>query len=283
MTFEVKIIEDSINDYGNRLTTFQLRYPKYIHAELMTHRMFSRSASSSRAIPVAQLATAALDDMVFPIRWGMNQAGMQAKMEDLSPEDIEKAHDIWERTAKVCIGAASELSALGLHKQWSNRLLEWFGHISVVVTATEYDNFFHLRCHPDAQPEIQQLANMMKAAYETNTPKLLQPGEWHLPYITEEERSNDFFKIEANKTMLQKISSARCARVSYMKHDGTLPNIDDDLFLFTRLAGSVPAHMSPLEHSACCSNEEHFYMNLKGFISYRYFYETDNLSNLESR
>lgn len=276
-TYACKIIEDSIGHHNRRLTTFQLTYPRYVHAELMTHRMFSRSAASSRAIPVNKLAQAALENMVQPIRWGKNQAGMQAAMEDLSAEDLEAAKVIWENVAKTCAEAATNLAKLGLHKQWANRMLEWFGTITVVVTATDYDNFFELRCHPDAQPEINHLANLMRLAYGLSKPRVLVNGEWHLPYVSGDERC-----YEKDSYTLAKISSARCARVSYLKHDGTAPSVSEDLALFDRLAGSRPAHLSPLEHAAECWGDANYYFNLCGFRSFRWHYEP-KLQNLNAR
>jgi hypothetical protein len=249
MSIKCNIIEDSISTDGKRITTFCLTYPRMIHAELLTHRVFSRNASSSRAIPIKKMIDMALDDIVYPIHFGANQPGMQASAE-LDKEAIEKAKVIWEDMAMYCAEGVSKLNELGLHKQWSNRPLEWFSNITVLVTSTEWDNFFSLRAHPDAQPEIQELAVKIQELYTTSTPKVLHPGQWHLPYVSEAERNDQFFKLPANVFMLQKISAARCCRVSYLRHDGSLPNIDDDLALFQRLAGAEPIHASPLEHQA---------------------------------
>lgn len=243
------IIEDSISEQGKRIVTLCATYPRMIHAELMTHRVFSRNASSSRAIPVDKMVSMALYNIVYPIQYGANMRGMQS-ITDLSPETAEKAKAIWEDMAKYCAAGVTKLGNLGLHKQWSNRPLEWFTNITVLITSTEWSNFFELRDHPDAMPEIRELAVKMREALNTSIPQLLHEGEWHLPYISKEERNDQFFKIEANRYMLQKISAARCCRVSYLKHDGSLPNIDDDLALFQRLAGAEPQHLSPTEHQA---------------------------------
>ena len=282
MSFEVKMITDSIGPHNRRITTYQLKYPRYIHAELMTHRVFSRNASSSRAIPVKKLAELALSEMVEPIQWGMNQAGMQAKAEELTGESLEKAKQIWGDMARYCANGAQQLAELGLHKQWANRPLEWFSNINVVLTTTERSNWEELRYHPDAQPEIYNLAKIMKEVTETSKPRLLNPGEWHMPYVSEEELQG----LEdggASWYDIAKISAARCCRVSYLKHDGTAPSIEDDLELFRRLAGSVPAHMSPLEHCAMCVDEDKFFFNLNGYKSYRWFYENYEMGKLEAR
>lgn len=263
--YDVKIVLDSIAN-GKRLVTFQLTYPRYIHAELMTHRVFSRNASSSRAIPAAKLIENSLKNAVYPIRWGKNQAGMQASMEDLSDNDAIAAKEIWDEMMDACAKGVRALSELGLHKQWANRPLEWFGTISVVVTATEWDNWFELRDHPDAQPEIQHLAQLMRVAMNESKPKELDASQWHLPYVTEAELSDEFTRD------LVKMSVARCARVSYLTHDGENPSKEKDLALYKRLVGSVPLHASPTEHQARpmeSAEDLRLQGNFKGWVQYR--------------
>lgn len=245
-----KIIEDSISTAGKRITTLQLTYPRFIHAELMTHRVFSRNASSSRAIPVKKMIAMVRDEPAMPIHWGANQPGMQAK-EQLVGKDLDYAKGVWLRAARSAANFAEEMEQIGLHKQVANRLLEPFQHIHVVLTATEFDNWFSLRAHPDAQPEIQELAMQMGDVMYRNEPKILEFGEWHLPYVTEEERNDGFFKANPdNAELLRKISAARCCRVSYLKHDGSTASIADDIDLCDKLAGSIPIHASPFEHQA---------------------------------
>lgn len=265
----VKVIEDSVSPDNLRLTTLQLKYPRYIHAEFMTHRVFSRNASSSRAIPVAKLAAAATENMVYPARWGKNQAGMQPSEENLSPEDADKAKKIWDKMAAVCANGAQQLSELGLHKQWANRPLEWFGMISVVVSATDWENFHHVRSHSAAQDEVRQLSDKIKEVRAESVPKGLMRDEWHLPYVSEEERENYFL------TDCIKISSARCARVSYNKHDGTSSSVEDDVSLYERLVGSYPQHMSPVEHQATPMPGR--WGNFHGWKQHRQFLEEEGL------
>jgi thymidylate synthase ThyX len=244
MTYEAKIVADSISILGPRITTMQLTYPRYIHAELMTHRVFSRNASSSRAIPTTKLIENSLRDMVYPIEWGKNQAGMQAKAELLSEAEQREAAYIWESMANFCAEGVRRLSEIGLHKQWANRPLEWFGNITTLVTTTTWENWDELRDHEMAQPEIHNLARLMKIERAFSEPKVLDPGEWHLPYILDEERSH------LTVDTLLKISTARCARVSYLTQEGISPTISKDLELYDRLVGSVPLHASPCEHQA---------------------------------
>lgn len=270
--FEVKIVEDSIALINNdeiRLSTFQLKYPRYIHAELMTHRVFSRNASSSRAIPVEKLVQKSLDEMVMPIVWGKNQAGMQASDEVLTGEKLHQAKLVWKRMAEYCADGVRELAELGLHKQWANRPLEWFGNIEVVVSATEWVNFYNLRMHKDAQPEIRHLAELMWAAHSSSEPvKRLSDADdvnnWHLPYITQDERNT--LPIED----LVRMSTARCARVSYLTHDKLKPDVELDIALHERLVGGKPIHASPTEHIAYPYVDENLWCgNFRGWHQYR--------------
>lgn len=246
-----KVVADSIATYffgaemhlGNRVTTFQLRYPRFIHAELMTHRVFSRNASSSRAIPVMTMLKEILLDPAMPIYWGANQSGMQAKSE-LSGLKRRLAIRVWRLARYPAVFAAFIAYKIGLHKQIANRICEPWAHISVVVTATEYQNWFNLRLHADAQPEIRHLAGMMDLARSISTPRRLNAGEWHLPYVRSFERNN----LSSEDAI--KVSVARCARVSYLTHDKQMPSIEQDIALYERLVGSVPLHASPAEHQA---------------------------------
>lgn len=223
---------------GTELTTMALKYPRFIHAEFMTHRMFSRNASSSRAIPTKKVLSRCNAE---PVHWGKNQAGMQAWAE-LSPADLPVAEEIWWRARDVAVHHSEQLLSLEVHKQVVNRLTEPYQFIHVVVTATEWDNFFTLRLHEDAQPEIHELAKTMKEAMEYSPPVDLEHDEWHLPFILNEEMRK--YTIEE----LLKMSVARCARVSYLNHDDSEPVPENDIALHDRLLEA--GHMSPFEHQA---------------------------------
>jgi hypothetical protein len=249
MTISAAIVADSISPDGKRLTTMQLRYPKFIHGEFMTHRVFSRNASSSRAIPVKKLIEDVRREPAMPVFWGSNKPGMQAG-EELSETDINHCKENWRRGMEQAIRTAELLVVLGLHKQIANRVIEPFCHINVVVTATEWDNFYNLRCHPDAQPEMRSLAEAMRTAQDASTPQLLQPGAWHIPFVQLHEVETFLQNGLGTIEELVKMSVARCARVSYLTHEGKPPNVEDDLALYDRLVGSVPLHASPAEHQA---------------------------------
>ena len=280
MSIEVKVIADSISEESCRITTLQVKFHRFILPEFNTHRVFSRNFSSSRAIPTAKLLEQVRKDPAMPVHWGKNQPGMQAK-EELTGEALEHAKREWRISANIAADQAELLAKWGCHKQIVNRVIEPYLWVHGIVTSTEWDNWDNLRRHEDAQPEIYELAYKIKEARDGSVPQAIKVGEWHLPYITEAEKNDGFFKIEANKHMLKKISAARCCRVSYLKHDGTVPNIDDDLALFQRLAGSVPIHASPLEHQATPDKVSdayhwdnfHLHGNLKGWIQYRKLWE----------
>lgn len=254
MTITAKIIEDSTNGAkeNGRLTTFELEMPRFILAQFNTHRVNSRNAASSRAIPLKRRIESIMSDPVMPVRWGKNEPGMVAT-EEVDPDQkfaygdtgLElSAKEAWLYARDRAVEAALHLDKIGVHKELVNRLVETFSYVRVVASATNFANFFQLRRHPHAQPEIIELADVMWDAYKESTPKLLKADEWHLPYVTEEERKNLSLSITS------RMSVARCARVSYLTHDGATPDIDADLKLYERLVGSVPLHASPAEHQA---------------------------------
>jgi thymidylate synthase ThyX len=209
----------------------------------MTHRMFSRNSSSSRAIPIAKMVRQVRYSPAKPIHWGKNEPGMQASQ---IIDAAINADDTWCKAASAAAGYAEYMAEQGLHKQVVNRVLEPFQVMHTVVTATEWDNFFNLRLHPDAQPEIQMLARAMKDAMDNSPSKELVPGEWHLPYVTPGELAGEDFTISSED--LRNVSAARCARVSYLNHDKTEPDAEKDLALAKKLLAA--GHMSPFEHQA---------------------------------
>lgn len=268
MNISAKIIADSKSEIGNRITTLQITLPKVLLAEFNTHRVFSRNFSSSRAIPVTKVTQL---DSFKPLYYGKNKPGMQSQLEEI--EDKELAEKIWDDAIEYCKNASLKLSELGLHKQWSNRINDWFVMATGLVTATEFDNFFTQRIHPDAQPEMWVLATKMLEAIQNSFPETLSNNQWHLPYILTEER--EFYSTHPDEYILQRISAARCCRVSYMNHEGKVSNVTEDLTLFSKLAGAAPNHYSPLEHQATPDtiwntyNDPHLQGNFYGWIQFR--------------
>lgn len=280
---EAKIIEDSISEEGIRLTTMELKMPRIILSEANTHRQWSRNSSSSRAIPAKKLIKEIIDNPFMPVYWGKNKPGMSAT-EELSGLNLFLVKLVWKIASLSAVLFTTILNKLGLHKQIANRVLEPFMYTKTIVTSTEWDNFFKLRIHSDSQPEICELATKMKAAMDNSTPKLLKAGEWHLPYISTEDK--DTYSSVEN---LIKMSVARCARVSYLNHDGKNPLLQNDLDLYNRLVGGEIKHSSPSEHQATPMPEDHVLKgvfvvpgithvdknyerwsgNIKGWIQYR--------------
>lgn len=294
MAYNVRIIADSISPAGKRITTWELTYPRFVHAELMTHRLFSRNSASSRAIPVKKLRERVRKDPAMPLWWGRNQSGMQAR-EELVGVRRWLAVKLWLWARWFAIWLSWAFEKIGLHKQIANRVLEPWMYITVVVTATEHDNWFFLRNHPDAQPEIAWVARTMYDLYEGSRPKRLQVGEWHLPFIYPEDRdtvikytwAGQEFEIVCNNVqwqrrtdILKKVSTGRCARVSYLTHDGRR-DLDEDVKLHDRLIAGIknsePGHWSPFEHVAqALLDPDERSGNFFGWKQYRKEFESEH-------
>jgi len=260
-----EIALDSINTKGDRITTLILNYPRFIHSEVMTHRVFSRNAASSRAVPTEIMIERIYLDPARPIQWGENQKGMSAENQ-LSSEISHELNLIWDDTMNYVIENVRRMLAFNPHKQTVNRLLEPWMHIQTLVTSTEWDNFFEQRCDSNAQPEIQVLAWKIRDAMMLSKPKKLSVGEWHIPFIKPEE-------IALPLETKLKVSTARCARTSYYFHDGKESSLEKDLELHDRLVGSFPIHASPAEHQARAISQSQFCKNLRGWEQYRLMVE----------
>jgi thymidylate synthase ThyX len=259
MAYHAEVLLDSVNPAGQRLTTFVLRFPRFVLSEFNTHRMFSRNASSSRAIPTPKLMQQLREDPVVPVEWGRNQSGMQAR-EVLDADAARAAEAEWLRARDAALAHAERLRAIGVHKQIVNRVLEPWMWTSVIVSSTTYDNFFTLRCHPDAQPEIKRLADLMRAAFVASTPVPRAAGEWHLPFVGPDDEA---LPIEERK----QVSVARCARVSYLTHVGTR-DIEADRRLHQQLLDA--GHWSPFEHAAVAVADVGRFNNFVGWQAYRH-------------
>lgn len=295
MSFAAKVLADSRSPAGFRLTTLEATFPRFVLAEFNTHRVFSRNSASSRAIPIAKQLRRVLEEPYVPIEFGSNQPGMQAGP-PLGGEKREAAEAEWLRARDDAVRrvlglvAAPDLAAgadlldvlgqvegairdraqpdewLNVHKQVANRLLEPFMWHTVIVTATEWDNFWNLRCHADAQPEIRLVAEEMRAAVKASEPAGLGWDQWHLPLVRPEDRDQ-----VASIEDLIKVSAGRCARVSYLTHAGKR-DLGADIELHDRLLES--GHMSPLEHPArplaeTELKESEWSGNFRGWHSYR--------------
>mgnify|MGYP003585699127 CR=1 FL=1 len=278
MKISAEVVADSIHD-GKRITSLQLTMPRFILAQFNTHRAFSRSTASNRAIPTATLIEQVRNNPVRPFHWGMNQPGMQAGAEVLA-ETKARAQKVWGVAAQEAANFAQNLLDLGVHKQVANRILEPFMWAHTIVTATEWDNFFKLRLDDDAQPEIQELARCMKLAMDNSEP---EETEFHLPYIPRIEMLdwvNDNYPGHSTVEWFDEmynhfadVSAARCARVSYLNHDQSQPDKVRDLALAFKLIEAN--HWSPFEHQARSIDPSERSRNFIGWQQHRSHYEQE--------
>jgi len=260
MELRVKVIAHSrCSLTGKEILTWELEYPRLIHSEFMTHRLFSRNAASSRAIPIKTILAQVRVAPAMPSRWGQNQPGMQAS-QDLNNVLQTSAEWLWRQAAEKACQSAEKMDVLGLHKQVVNRVLEPYQWMKTVMTATELDNWFWLRDHTDADPTIHALASLMWKALQASTPVTLNPGDWHVPYYNTKNVSGawikkvcyadgDSLRDEGGITLADAlaISSSCCAQVSYRKLDDTMKKAK---MVYSRLIESEPVHASPFEHQA---------------------------------
>jgi thymidylate synthase ThyX len=260
---KTKILADSVNPDGQRITTFLVTYPRYIHAEIMTHRALSRNAASSRAVPIQKMIDDVRTNPVIPAQWGKKQKGMQSS-EVLEPDAVEKALIAWRGGLGEALVCCEILDGLQVHKQWANRVIEPWMHITVLITATEWGNFFNLRAHPAAHPDFQELAYRMLHRYVRSVPTQMNWGGWHVPFgedmpgsgvchcgteTNKHTQSDNHGPVEMPLPIQDqiRIATARAARLSYMTFEGVI-DIDKDIGLHDSLIANV--HMSPTEHCA---------------------------------
>lgn len=273
MAYKAHILADSISPDGIRLTTFEAWYPRIILAEVDTHRVMSRNSASSRAIPLETQIKELLSDPVLPVVWGTNQSGMTAGGE-LSTDEIKVAKHNQLLTRDLAIlGMVAQNGGLKnikddelraklqkmktkynvpfvdletpLHKQHINRPLEAWMWTKTIISATEWSNFFALRTDANAQPEFRTIAVMMKEAMDKSTPKKLDYDQWHLPLAFLQEEDYELYEKDPEK--MKMVAAGRCARVSYMTHDGKR-DPEKDIELYNQLVSN--GHLSPLEHIA---------------------------------
>ena len=247
-----RVLADSVAwvDGGPRLTTFEIEYPRYILAELNTHKMLSKNSASSRAIPIATMLEMISTTPAMPVHWGQNQPGMSARAQ-LEPLTMQAAQLTWIEAMKQAVSFTKILSGIGLHKQVANRVAEPWQRMKTVISGTEWANFFHLRDHEDAQPEFHELAHVMRMAFDQSKPQVLIAGQWHLPYLKTVLEPNGHARYttldgdQLSEYDALRVSAACCAQVSYRKLDDTL---EKAAAIYTRLIESNPKHMSPTEH-----------------------------------
>jgi hypothetical protein len=272
--FAKVILASEPNNGANRIVTMHLRYPRIIHSEIMTHRVLSRNARSSRAVPVETMLREVRNDPFVPWHWGKNQKGMQAGEDHNAPIELFR-HDVgaysvnredaWLESRDHEADKAEAYMNAGYHKQIPNRLLEPFAWIDTLITSTSWANFLHLRDHKDAEPHFQDLAKLVGEALDNAEYDDLRPGQWHLPYVPHWERADIVlamtgktwdkdWELEDNIAMA-KISAARCARISYKPFDGDA-SLEREIERYNGLVSSDRIHASPLEHQATPDDPE---------------------------
>lgn len=258
-----EVVADSLNvETGDRLTTFRILCPKFILAEINTHRILSKSFSSSRAIPLKKMRSRVIQDPAIPVEFGQNKKGMQSGG-SLIGWQLQLARQCWllARFPACFFHWLGEKA--GLHKQVCNRIIEPWVWAEGVISGTSFENFYKLRCHPDAQPEFLVLAIAMRDAQMKSSPKHYHAGLVHLPFIDEDEWSS------TNVANLKMISAARCGRVSYYLRNGKRSTLAEDVAFCDRLAQSNPKHLSPFEHVATAMETDGQSGNFRGWTQYR--------------
>ena len=271
------ILCDSLSPAGTRLTTMKVTMPRFLLAEFNTHRVFSRNTGSSRAISVARRIAAVRSDPFMPSVWGQEQRGMQAEANITNEDTIGDAQDSWRRAAYTACEAAEQLSAIGVHKQIVNRLLEPFCWVDVIVSSTTWTNFFALRCSGGgAQPEMQVLADAMRDGLNSRVPDRLEWGAWHLPLVNRE----DLHHVGTYSNLLA-LSAGRVAAVSYERDGFAVPSVS--LALAARLQRD--GHWSPFEHiaQARAGKSDRCRNFIQDWDQYRAVLETSQTPSREAR
>jgi len=279
-----QIITDSITPYGptTRLTSIYVVFPKMILGERNRHRGFSLSDRSSRAVPPEKLIQEVRNDPAMPAKFRRRTKGMGGG-EELTGEELSKAKDTWVISADEACISAEDLLKHDLAKEIINRPLDPYIRMHSLMTATRdvWLNFFGLRLDSGADPTIQVLAQKCFEAYKQSTPQTLHPGQWHLPFINE----NDWAILNEGKPIPEcgpgfvinhpalRLSAARCAHLSYNDLEtGQRMTIDRALTIYDKLVGSQPIHASPLEHQAT-PDKWYGYKNIYDHVNGRGFWE----------
>lgn len=254
MTIKVEMIQASqCSVTGQLIHTMVLEYPRAIHAQLLTHRVFGKNSSSSRAVPI-QAAIDNVKENPAKFMWTGKQAGMQGTNLSGDAGTIHSAELVHIMARENAITAVRMLDALGIHKQNACRYLEPFQNIRIVLTSTEWENWDWLRVDAAAQPEIQQLAIKMKEARDNADVMLLAPGQWHVPFVLRAKSEtgavsywDETSSEELTPTEAINISMSACAQTSYRKTDYSLEKAED---MYDKLFGGEKIHASPAEHQA---------------------------------
>lgn len=254
MSYAAHVLADSVTTRGDRLITVQITFPRWILAEVNTHRVFSRNSASSRAIPTERIIEQVEANPFVPETFHARVKGMGIG-DPLREEQQADARRAWLNACEDALDAARELSEIGIDKSRVNRLLEPFMWHTAIISSTEWDNFFALRCPPGeavredfpAQLEFQEMALRMRSAMRDSEPKLVRDNDWHLPLVHPEYDTVGRVEEAEDPFFWPKVSAGRCARVSYLRHEDEESPRDSYL-----RAASLErnGHLSPFEHVA---------------------------------
>lgn len=251
---KANIVQDSSLPTGERLLTYNLRYGRLIHSELLRHRAASHSVKSSRAIPTKKYRKEVEKDPYIPVKFGTNQRGMQAGKQTAA--SVAYGTRIWKLSAKFACLAHSLMELVNVHKEVSNRILEPYVWVEETLTVEEdaLREIAKLRIHNDAQEDIRAVLEEMIYECEKSTTIVLEENQWHVPYVVRQINGSMVYKDNDGKTLTLDeaiiCSAARCARSSYANHDNSTTTYENDTKLADRLIGSEPMHLSPFEHQA---------------------------------
>lgn len=280
---QAKVVADSIYK-GKRITSFVVTMPRIVLAELNTHRALSRNSASSRAIKFTKMLESVKTNPFIPIAWMKDHPGMQGNEFFTDEKDIKILEETYLKGRDAAVATAESLSNLGLTKQIVNRGLEAYMWHTVIITGTEWENYFALRAHEAAEIHIQKLAHIMLDEMNQASPKELQAGEWHIPFGESMPKDEDIWEQDENRPSNKeeisefkiKVATARCARVSYtiVGEEGKPDNYANDIKLHDRLLDM--GHLSPFEHCAQATDEDGWSGNFKGWIQYRKILPNEN-------
>lgn len=247
--YEAKVLADSISPDGVRITTLEVEYPHAIHKDIMTHCMLSRNFQSFRAFPPAKVIEKIERD---PFRPEVFEGYVKGMGQGDAIAEQERANGLWDDHIEHSLNVARLMLGMGLAKAQVNFVLQDLTSIRGIITATEWDNFYDLRLatnpetgKPLARPEVYKIASMMHAVHQASQPVELGRDQWHVP-LTNPAATPDELS-EGGWDRLKKMSTGRCARVSYLTHTG-VRDASKDIELHDGLR--TDKHMSPFEHVA---------------------------------
>lgn len=259
--YTAEVIADSISDVGHRITTLKVIYPHAVHKDLLRHRCMNRNVESFRAQhPEAIIANLKAGYGFKPDVFASRIAGM-GQGEELAEQ--ETANRLWNAHVKHSTMIAEGFLELGIAKQQVNFLLQDLCPLTEIVTATDWSNFYALRCEtkadgsPVARPEVYKTAVAIRDAIGGSSPVILRPGEMHLPMLTSKELDQLYKAIDPWQEQIYPVgpegywvyvSAGRCARISFGDYRWWEEVPEKS---YTRAERLIQAgHMSPFEQQA---------------------------------